>query len=472
VNATYGGLLAATADAVQSANRAVKLRRFDSQLDAAQALVDYHGLLDALAGHTWVLLTPEQAAGIRASHGPHRVEVAAIAMAEAIGTLTGTGRPHPAMHTEPVTSWARAARCLRAAGDLLATHHTPGHGPHSPDADILDDPDVRAAALSRLGHLTITLLDAEDTVALRALQTGLHPATVRRALPGLDHVADLARTTAGVETTEPVAPGDAPGSASGAAAGLARLDNLGLVTPPIRTDDPITELTDRYTRVRLHAWALLENPDYSMTTLRDLAVLGVATHAHTAALHGADLTRADAPNRQLKPLLDRARAWQELHHNLTALITAGPGDVVVREDLIAITRILQTLAPITTPPGDARTVGLDRPLAETLNGAIATMTQIAGWNSLTLDRLSRSGHVHVPGRVLTGEQVTDRPDLATARLTGHLAPAPDDTGRAVTATYQALRTHPFQPSPPAVAPDAGIDHTADAHVITRAGYGW
>jgi len=470
VNATYGGLLAAAADAMANANRAVKLRRFDSPLDAAQALVDFHGLLDALAGHTWVLLTPEQAAGVRASQGPHRVEVAAIAMAEAIGTLTGSGRPNAALHTQPVTSWARAARCLRAAGDLLATHHTPGHGPRSPDADILDDPDVRAGALSRLGHLTITLLDAEDTLALRTLQTGLHPATVRRVLPGLDHVADLARTTTSHDATEPAAPRDAPRPPSGAATGLVRLDNLGLVAPPIRTDDPVAELTDRYARVRLHAWALLENPDYSITTLRDLAVLGVATHAHTAALHGADLTRPDASNRLLKPLLDRARAWQELHHTLTGLITAGPGDVVVREDLIAITRILQTLAPITpTAPPGGRAAGLDRPLAETLNGAIATMTDIARWSSLTLDRLARSGHVHVPGRLLTGEQVTDRPDLATARLTGHLAQAPDETRRAVTATYQTLRNHPLQPNPPAHAPDAGINRAADVRVIARAG---
>ena len=143
-----------------------------------------------------------------------------------------------------------------------------------------------------------------------------------------------------------------------------------------------------------------------------------------------------------------------------------------REDLTAITRILQHLAPITTTaPASGRAAGLDRPLAETLNAAIATMTDIAGWSSLTLDRLARSGHVHVPGRTLTGEQVTDRPDLATARLTSHLAPAPDDTRRAVTATYQALRTHPFQPSPPAVAPDTGIDRTADASVIARAGHG-
>jgi hypothetical protein len=470
VSTTYGELLTAAADAVADANLAVGRRRFDSQLDAAQALVDYHGLLDALAGHTWVLLTPEQAAGIRASQGPHRVEVAAIAMAEAIGQVTGTGRPHPALHTEPVTSWARAARCLRAAGDLLATHHTPGHGPRSPDADILDDADVRAGALSRLGHLTITLLDAEDNLALRTLQTGLHPATVRRVLPGLTHIADLARTTAGLDTTsELAAPGEPAGPAADTATRLVRLDSLGLVTPPIRTDDPVAELADRYTRVRLHAWQLLENPDYSITTLRDLAVLGVATHAHTAALHGADLTKPDASNRLLKPLLERARAWQELHHTLTGLISAGPGDAVVREDLIAITRILQTLAPITTtaPPG-GRAAPLDRPLAEALNGAIATMTDIAGWNSLTLDRLARSGHVHVPGRALTGEQVTDHPDLATARLTGHLAPVPDENRRAVTATYQTLRTHPFQPSPPAVAPDTGIDHAADVNVIARA----
>jgi hypothetical protein len=141
---------------------------------------------------------------------------------------------------------------------------------------------------------------------------------------------------------------------------------------------------------------------------------------------------------------------------------------VIREDLIAITRILRTLAPLTTPPGGTRAAGLDRPLAETLNGAIATMTQIAGWSSLTLDRLARSGHVHVPGRALTGEQVTDRPDLATARLTGHLAPAADENRRNVTATYQTLRTHPLRPNPPAAEPDAGIDHTADVNVITRA----
>jgi hypothetical protein len=96
------------------------------------------------------------------------------------------------------------------------------------------------------------------------------------------------------------------------------------------------------------------------------------------------------------------------------------------------------------------------------------MTDIARWNSLTLDRLARSGHVHVPGRALTGEQVTDHPDLATARLTGHLAPAPDETRRNVTATYQTLRTHPLQPNPTTVAPDAGIDRADDANVITRA----
>jgi len=146
------------------------------------------------------------------------------------------------------------------------------------------------------------------------------------------------------------------------------------------------------------------------------------------------------------------------------------GDVAVREDLIAITRTLQTLAPITTTaPASGRAAPLDRPLAETLNGAIATMTDIAGWNSLTLDRLARSGHIHVPGRVLTGEQVTDRPDLVTARLTGHLAPAPDDTRRSVTATYQALRTHPFQPNPPAAAPAAGIERATDVNVIALAG---
>jgi len=51
------------------------------------------------------------------------------------------------------------------------------------------------------------------------------------------------------------------------------------------------------------------------------------------------------------------------------------GDVAVREDLIAITRTLQTLAPITTTAlAGGSAAGLDQPLAETLNGAIDCTT--------------------------------------------------------------------------------------------------
>jgi hypothetical protein len=99
------------------------------------------------------------------------------------------------------------------------------------------------------------------------------------------------------------------------------------------------------------------------------------------------------------------------------------------------------------------------------------MTEIAGWNSLTLDRLARSGHVYVPGHVLTGEQVTNHPDLVTVRLTNHLTPAPDQTHRNVTGAYQTLRGHPLQPSPPAATPLSGIEPAADVRVITRAGEG-
>jgi hypothetical protein len=462
VSTTYGGLLTAANFALDDANRSITLHRFDTAVDAAQALVDYHGLLDALAGHTWALLTPEQASGIRASQGPHPVEVAAINMAEAIGTLTHTRGPHPAMHTQGVTTWARAARCVRAAGDLLATHETPGRGPRSPDAHLIRDPDVRVSALNRVGQLTVTLLDVEDTLALRALQTGLHPATVRRALPALSHIAALAHATAGHNNadTTPAAPD--------VAAGLQRLDDLSLATTPIRTDNPAAELTDRYTRIRLHAWQLLQSPDYSVATLRDLAILGVATHAHTAALHGGDLTQPDAHSPHLRPLLERARAWQTLSHALTDLAAAGPGNPVVHEDLIGITRTLQTVAPLApTTTRSTRATGLDRQLVAVLNGAVATMTEIAGWNSVALDRLARSGHVFVPGHLLTGEQVTNNPDLVTAHLTDHLAPAPPRRVEQITTLYQDLRADAVPAMDRASVPGRAAQQDHDIEPIGR-----
>jgi hypothetical protein len=54
----------------------------------------------------------------------------------------------------------------------------------------------------------------------------------------------------------------------------------------------------------------------------------------------------------------------------------------------------------------------------------------------------------VPARALTGDEITDHPELVRARLGGRLAPAPERQLAEVSRLYQDLRSHPSPtPSP-------------------------
>lgn len=438
---TYGDLIARAARAVHDGAAQVQHRPFDTTTEALSAMADFHGVLDAVEGHTWAIINPARAAGITSSHWPDPAETAALGMAAQIRKVTGTLRPHPSLLRPAVGPWGEAARCLRAASDLLATHRNPDGTPRSPDAAAIQDSAGRAGALARVGDLADAVVAMEDFLALRAGQAGVSWPEVRRWLPGMAAIRAHARDAA--MTGQPGHAGP--------------LDAVGLIGTPIRTGDVLDELGDRLLRLRQSAWQLVNDPNRSIATLRDIATAGIAVHAHTATFHGADLTRAasdGSPPTGGRALIERGRGWQHLHAELRAFACPGRPEDVVRQDLIGIGRCLRTIAPL---PGQAKITfdpkGADgRRAAATLNGAVTVMADVGDYNARTFARIARTGQLHINARALTGAEITDDPDLVKAKVDGRLVPAPQPHSATVTDLYDIVRRHPIRTPEAVLAP--------------------
>ena len=447
---TYTDLLTQAGVGITDGALAVRRHPFDTREQARTALVDFHGVLDAIESHVWGLIGPVRLAGITASTRPDPVEFAAMAMVSGLRVLVGPARPHPSMLDLGERPWSRAAACLRAATDLLTVHLGPHGHARSPDAQVLADASQRAGALTRVAALTLALVTVEDTLALRCGQANMPWTRIRTWLPGLDETRTWAhRVTQAGPTHQPDT-----------------LDGLGLIGEPIRTTDPVLELSDRLHRLRQGAWQLSEHPDFSVTTLRDLALVGVMVYAHDAALHGADLTSAaPALDAVTGPLLGRAREWRALHTDLGDYRSPGPGDFQVHADTIAVRQLLSTLAPLdgTITAGDhdaSRSVAL-------LAAATTVSTDIARFSSRAFDRLARSGQVHIHAATLTGEQIGDDHDLAHAKVTGARIPAPP-TRYELTLQRFAAVDQPLTPRPaPAPAPPTPARTADEVLVLTR-----
>ena len=89
------------------------------------------------------------------------------------------------------------------------------------------------------------------------------------------------------------------------------------------------------------------------------------------------------------------------------------------------------------------------------------LREVAGWNAATVQRLAAAGQVYVPGRTLTGDQVTDHPDLAAAKLAGRHVPAQPEHLRSLLTAYTAARDQAaaFRPGTPGLGA-AGAIHRA------------
>jgi hypothetical protein len=407
---TYGRLMQQAARHIHDGAAQTQAHPFDNLTGAHLAVAAFHGLLEAVERQVWHLVDPERVSTIYGTNsagvGTDPIEYAALRMVTTIPTLEDKDHRLPSTPTPIDHPWAHASRALDAALDLLATH-TDGNGAsRSPDGAVVWDFDARRHALCRVADLTGAVLDCSVTLGLRAGQAGAHWSNVRRWLPAF---------------SEPRAWAAEAVRASGDREGVGPLDSIGLANPPVRTSDPTTELMDRIDRLRRSAWASLSRPDYSLATLHDFASVGLAINAHCAAFHGVDLRHvADSPELAHVPQIVRARAWQHVLSDLHDVISPGPGDPTVCTDTRAARHLLAEIAPLVGPAGPLGSAPLSesRRTGEVLNGAVDALAQIAAWNAATYDRLARSGHVHIRPADLTGEQITDLPEYAAAKLRG------------------------------------------------------
>lgn len=173
------------------------------------------------------------------------------------------------------------------------------------------------------------------------------------------------------------------------------------------------------------------------------AWLGVAVHAHAAALHGVDLTTPGAVGPTVPDArVAHGRAWQRLHHALSQFAVLARPVSSIRGDAVAAARLLGELVPLEDPGDGARATAAARHVGSALNGAVHVMADIAVHEEAAFDRLSRAGLLHVPARALPRDLVTDQPDITAARLSGRTVPAPTEALRVVAAMSTEVAAHP------------------------------
>jgi hypothetical protein len=432
---TYAELLAQATAHLREGSTALRGDRFWTPDEALDAIGDFHGLLDAIAAHGRRLLRPAQLGRLgltRHRDGLPPVERASIDLITRLEAVTGEARPHPSQVRPGTTPWARSALALRAAADLVGTHFSTDGRPRSPDASEVTTATFDAGLVD-LGHLAVAALAHEDPLALRAIQAGVPRTVVAKQLPGLEAISDAARelSTQGVGRPETL------------------LNSLGQTRTRVRTGDPATELSDRMVRLRQGVWNLIADHTDVLPSLRLTAGLGVAVHAHAAAFHGADLTAPDAVGRTGPgAFIAHGRSWQRLHQALSQFAVLAPPVASIRDDAVAVARLLGELAPLDARRGRTTTPAPDRRIGAALNGVVQVMADIAVHEGATFDRLSRAGLLHIPARALPRDLVTDHPDVAAARLNGRTVPAPTEILREVAGMYAEVAAHPIGVSSP------------------------
>ena len=322
--ATYGQLMDRAAWATARAVTALERVPFDSPGEATAAITDFYALVRALESHTWTVLDPRRVPGIGAAFDSDPRERAAVELLDALQPLVRDHRQLPAPDRSSTAPWADAARCVRAATELLKTHRDPtGAMPRTPDVEaVLNHPAARQAALARVGDLTAAVLAAETDLGLRAIQATGHRVRVRHVLPGHPVAEAAARDLAG--------PGPLPPHA--------HLEDLTVAAPGVRTGLRVGEVADRMLRLRRVAWAQPHAGHPSVETVKAFATLGVAVHAHALANRGHQPTSTPATtpgDPGLARLVERARAWAGISRDLFTWRTPAPVDPGVAGDVRA-----------------------------------------------------------------------------------------------------------------------------------------
>ena len=201
----------------------------------------------------------------------------------------------------------------------------------------------------------------------------------------------------------------------------------------------MVELGDRLLRLRRVAWQLTREPHVGIGTLSDFAAAAVTFHAHAPAhvrpveawpVNG--LGRDDMEGR----LLVARAAWSQVHMQSREMRTATPCAGVVRADTLAIRELCRTLMPLGPRPNRS----VEPELRSTINGGARAFGEIAGDNARVLAELAATGQLYLSARKLTGDEVTEDPNLVVAKLRGGIVRVPRGQIESLAQSYKSART--------------------------------
>ena len=395
------------------------------QLEASPQLVTpvtaelaaYRDLFHALGQHGLRLLGGDS--GRRWIRGAVVVEPSDVTGMRLTDHLMHLGQRNYADHLGAGVSghWQRAADAVRAASDLLATHLDAWGDTRAPASEVLKDPAVRAAGFGELASLTIPVATAADALARQLLVSGSPAREVERLVPSTGAVREVA-----VESRRHAQLG-----------GVGRpLAELQVARPAVREQDPVVELQDRVARLHQVAHQLTRQDRVGVCTLADLAAAGMMLNEAAA-----DVLRAGSPadvadlsvRREVGRLEEGAAAWLDVHSQIRFLRTTTAALPGVRSDVVAIRGLIAQLKA-----GEPT-----RDVQAALVGSARRFGDVAAWNRKTLATEASSRRLLIPGRHLTGNQVSDDLTLVKAKLQGLLVPVLAEHVDAAQAAYVLVR---------------------------------
>jgi hypothetical protein len=434
--ATYGDLLRDTTHALAVANTRLVSAGFTSQAEAQRAVAAYRDTADGLGvlGSRLVQPANRLTAVADRSHPDDRVAAGARLAAR----LQGLGRPTP--WTElgdepslpgPAGAWRSAAQTARTAQDLLATYWDP-HGVRSaPLADQLEDVDQRAGALLEYAGLASTVADAADPLAVRAVAAGIP------AQDAEDLVAAAEAVTSACVDVRFACHGADPQA----------FDTVQVARPTIRTDQPLTEVTDRVARLHRFAWELVGHDRVGAGTLSLYAAAGFMLNSALGQLIEQVNREPDRADSSLLGIAKRAdeqaQGWRTVHRHLAVLRTATPPAIGVRAD---VARINDQLRQLLDPQHPSPTRALP-----TLLHSTDLCGDVARWNLTTLEGQVARGEVWLVGKAIPRDLTSDRTELAAAKVNGTVVRAPERVVAEATRSYAEVRsgrvTQAVQPPP-------------------------
>lgn len=265
---------------------------------------------------------------------------------------------------------------------------------------------MRAAAFGELAAVTIPVASAATSLGLRAGQAGIDWSEVEELVPATGPLLEVALEAR---------------SLGGLAGFGAPLAELGVARPAVRSGDPVVELGDRLARLHRMAWQLTREERVGACTLADFAVAGVLVHDYAGQLLRDVGASRGSPvdlgaRRGLARLEAGGAAWRLVHLHVRQLRTTTPALMGLRADVVAVRRLLDELA---AHPG----ASTSRRLEAVVVGGARGFGDVARWNLQVVDQLDRRGQLLVPGRFLTGNEVSDHPALVEAKLKGRVGPA-------------------------------------------------